>query len=95
MAKTDIVTLRPEAVDVEYDKKADVLYISFNSHTIANDSELTNKDVLIRYKNRKIIGLTVLHFSERQKQKDNRTNSTTLFRETKTERKANIQNLKP
>jgi len=27
MAKSNIVTLRPEAVDVEYDKKADVLYI--------------------------------------------------------------------
>jgi len=69
MAKSDIVTLRPEAVDVEYDEKADVLYISFNSDTIANDSELTNNDVVIRYKNTKIIGLTVLHFSERHKQK--------------------------
>jgi uncharacterized protein YuzE len=69
MAKSDIVTLRPEAVDVEYDKKADVLYISFNSDTIANDSELTNNNVVIRYKKTKIIGLTVLHFSERHKQK--------------------------
>jgi len=69
MAKSNTVTLRPEAVDVEYDKKADMLYISFNSDTIANDSELTDNDVVIRYKNTKIIGLTVLHFSERHKQK--------------------------
>ena len=69
MAKSEIVALRTEAVDVEYDEKADVLYISFNSDTIADDSELTNNDVVIRYKNAKIIGLTVLHFSERYKQK--------------------------
>jgi len=76
MAKSNIVTLSPEAVDVEYDKKADVLYISFNSDTIANDSELTNNDVVIRYKNTKIIGLTVLHFSERHKQKGKPTSKT-------------------
>ena len=70
MAKSEIVALRTEAVDVEYDEKADVLYISFNSDTIADDSELTNNDVVIRYKNAKIIGLTVLHFSERYKQKE-------------------------
>lgn len=71
MAKSEIVALRTEAVDVEYDEKADVLYISFNSDTIADDSELTDNDVVIRYKNAKIIGLTVLHFSERYKQKGN------------------------
>jgi len=69
MAKSEIVALRTEAVDVEYDEKADMLYISFNSDTIADDSELTDNDVVIRYKNAKIIGLTVLHFSERYKQK--------------------------
>jgi len=69
MAKSEIVALSTEAVDVEYDEKADVLYISFNSDTIADDSELTNNDIVIRYKNAKIIELTVLHFSERHKQK--------------------------
>ena len=69
MAKSEIVALSTEAVDVEYDEKADVLYISFSPDSQADDSELTENDVVIRYKNGKIIGLTVLHFSERHKRK--------------------------
>lgn len=69
MAKSEIVTLSPEAVDVEYDEKADVLYILFDLDSQAEDSELADNDVVIRYRNGKIIGLTVLHFSERRKRK--------------------------
>lgn len=69
MAKSEIVALSTEAVDVEYDERADVLYISFSPDTLADDSELTDNDVVIRYKNGKIIGLTILHFSERHKRK--------------------------
>lgn len=68
MAKTEQVKLSPELVDVEYDTKGDVLYIAFSRDTVADDSELTDNDVLLRYKDNKIIGLTVLHFSERKKQ---------------------------
>jgi len=66
MAKTEQVRLSPESVDVEYDEKGDVLYIAFSHDTVADESELTDKDVLVRYKGNKIIGLTVLHFSERR-----------------------------
>jgi len=69
MAKGEIVALSTEAVDVEYDEKADVLYILFSLDSLADDSELTDNDVIIRYRNGKIIGLTVLHFSERRKRK--------------------------
>jgi uncharacterized protein YuzE len=61
------VRLTPEKIDVEYDKKGDALYIAFSPDTVADDSELTDNDVLVRYKGNKIIGLTVLHFSERQR----------------------------
>jgi len=67
MAKTEQVRLTPEKVDVEYDEKGDALYIAFSHDTVADDSELTNNDVLVRYKGNEIIGLTVLHFSERQR----------------------------
>jgi len=67
MAKTEQVRISPEKVDVEYDAKGDALYISFGPDTVADDSELTDNDVLVRYKDNKIIGLTVLHFSERQR----------------------------
>jgi len=56
-------------MDVEYDEEANVLYISFDSSVPADDSELTDNDVVIRYKSGKIIGLTILHFSERRKQR--------------------------
>lgn len=67
MAKSELVKLAPEGIDIEYDEKGDVLYISFDSETAADDSELTENDVLLRYKDDKIIGLTILHFSERKR----------------------------
>lgn len=67
MAKTDTVRLEAEAVDVEYDEQADVLYVAFGSEREADDSELTDNDILIRFKDGMIVGLTVLHFSERRK----------------------------
>jgi len=69
MARSEVVALSTEAVDVEYDEKADVLYILFSLDSLADDSELIDNDVVIRYRNGKIIGLTVLHFSERRKRK--------------------------
>lgn len=70
MAKIKVVALSAEKMDVEYDKEADVLYLSFSPGTPADDSELTDNGIIIRYKNKKIIGLTVLHLSERRKKKD-------------------------
>ena len=51
-----------------YDAEADVVYIDFGLHPKpAEDSELTDDDVIIRYdKNEEIIGLTILHVSQRQ-----------------------------
>lgn len=69
MAKSEIITLSAEKMDVEYDKETDALYISFSPGTPADDSELTDNDIIIRYKDKRIIGLTVLHFSERHKPK--------------------------
>jgi uncharacterized protein YuzE len=67
LVKTDSVKLAPEKVDVEYDEKGDALYVTFSPETVADDSELTENDILLRYKGDRIIGLTILHFSERQK----------------------------
>ena len=67
MAKTEQVRLSPERIDVEYDRRGDALYIAFSPDTVADDSELTDNDVLIRYRKNEIIGLTILHFSQRRK----------------------------
>ena len=47
-----------------YDVEADVLYINFHQpHLVADDSELIEDSVLIRYQNDEIIGLTILNVS--------------------------------
>ena len=50
-----------------YDAEADVLYMNFKKPSHATDSELTDDDVIIRYESEEIIGLTILHASERQR----------------------------
>ncbi len=68
-----ILTLVPELLDVPYsrvwtayDKEADVLYINFKKPSHADDSELTDDDVIIRYEKGEVIGLTILNASKRK-----------------------------
>jgi uncharacterized protein YuzE len=53
------------SVWLSYDDEADVLYINFKKPTYANDSELTDDDVIIRYQDDEVVGFTVLHASKR------------------------------
>jgi uncharacterized protein YuzE len=48
-----------------YDADADVLYLNFKKPSSATDSELTDDDVIVRYRGDEVIGLTVLHASKR------------------------------
>lgn len=48
-----------------YDAQADVLYINFKKPGYATDSELTDDDIIIRYEGKDVIGLTILHASQR------------------------------
>ncbi len=48
-----------------YDAEADVLYLNFRKPSEATDSELTEDDVIVRYDGDEIIGLTILHASQR------------------------------
>jgi uncharacterized protein YuzE len=48
-----------------YDAEADTLYINFKKPSHATDSELTKDDVIVRYEGEEIVGLTVLHASQR------------------------------
>jgi len=68
-----ILTLVPELLEVpysriwtSYDKEADVLYINFKKPSHADDSELTDEDLIIRYEKGKIVGITVLNASMRK-----------------------------
>ena len=48
-----------------YDAEADVLSVSFEQPRPASDSELTDEDVIVRYRGEEMIGLTILHASKR------------------------------
>lgn len=54
-----------EDIDAFYDRVHDVLYLSFGGVCPAEDSELTGKDVIVRYRGRRIVGITILEFSKR------------------------------
>lgn len=48
-----------------YDAEADVLYVNFKKPSHADNSELTDDDVIIRYEQGEVIGLTILNASQR------------------------------
>jgi len=52
-------------IAVDYDPKGDVLYISFGKPREADDSDITEEGVIIRLKEGKIVGLTILNASKR------------------------------
>ncbi len=49
---------------IDYDKEADVLYISFKRPQQATDSEMLDNGVLLRYREDELIGITVLEASK-------------------------------
>ncbi|MFN0034062.1 MAG: DUF2283 domain-containing protein [Saprospiraceae bacterium] len=57
--------LQIENVWSHYDREADVLYIHFKKPNHADDSELTDDDIVIRYEKGEIIGLTIMNASVR------------------------------
>jgi len=48
-----------------YDEEADVLYINLKKPSYATDSELTEEDIIVRYENDEIIGLTIMNVKNR------------------------------
>ena len=49
-----------------YGEEADVLYLNFKKPSRADDSELTDDDIIIRYEKGEVVGVTVLHASKRK-----------------------------
>lgn len=50
---------------LSYDTEADVLYVNLAKGVEASDSELTEDDVIIRYRGSEVIGYTILNVSKR------------------------------
>ncbi|MDI6739448.1 MAG: DUF2283 domain-containing protein [Candidatus Edwardsbacteria bacterium] len=51
---------------VDYDKAADVLYISFNRPQNATDSRMQKNGMILRYRNKDLVGITILDASKRK-----------------------------
>lgn len=45
---------------VDYDEEADVLYVSFERPQRATDSVLQDDNVLLRYRGKRLVGVTVI-----------------------------------
>jgi len=54
-----------ERYRVDYDKEADVLYISFRHPQKATDTRSTDDGILLRYHGKELVGITVLEASTR------------------------------
>jgi uncharacterized protein YuzE len=69
----DMLTLVPRLLQIPhrriwlaYDEEADVLYVNFKKPSHADDSELTDDDIIVRYEKERIVGITILNASKRQ-----------------------------
>lgn len=61
-----LLSLPFKRVWYSYDEEADVLYLNFKRPSHADDSELTDDDLIVRYEKGEVIGITVLHASKRE-----------------------------
>ena len=48
------------------DEEADVLYVNFKKPSHADDSELTDDDIIVRYEKGQVVGITILNASKRR-----------------------------
>lgn len=69
MAKEVLLVPKAKRLDVSYDEEADVLYLSFGKPKPADDGIMLDNDVILRYKENELIGITVLGLKERFKGK--------------------------
>lgn len=61
----DIVKLPVEQVWIDYDREADVLYLSFRRPQRAKQTVETDDDILIRKDGKQVVGITILNASTR------------------------------
>jgi len=68
VAKSLLTVSELEKLDVDYDETGDVLYVSFGPPIPASDSRVLDNDIVVRFKGKRIIGITVPSFRKRLKQ---------------------------
>ncbi len=58
--------LKHKTVWSSYDEEADILYLHFKKPNHADNAEMTEDEVIIRYEDKEIIGVTILNASQRK-----------------------------
>jgi uncharacterized protein YuzE len=61
-----LLTFPAQRFWVDYDADADVLYISFQRPQQATDTEMTDEGMLLRYRGKDLVGITILDASTRR-----------------------------
>ena len=51
---------------IDYDEEADVLYVNFKKPSHADDAQLLDNDVIVRYEKGSIVGITILNAKKRE-----------------------------
>ncbi len=57
--------MKHKNVWTNYDQEADTLYMHFKKPNHSDHSEMSDDEIIIRYNNNEIIGLTILNASKR------------------------------
>lgn len=63
-----ILKMPSSRIWTDYDKEADVLYISFRKPQQANDSIMEN-DIIYHYDGETLVGITILHAKDKAEMK--------------------------
>ncbi|MFQ5870425.1 MAG: DUF2283 domain-containing protein [Candidatus Zixiibacteriota bacterium] len=71
-----LIRLPVGKVWIDYDQEADVLYVSLKRPQKATDTQLlARKGVLVRYRGKELVGVTILDASKRRKGRKKATNT--------------------
>ncbi len=54
----------PSSFDSYFDEEADVLYVTFE-RAVEDDSDFTDDDIVLRYREKRLLSVTILHASKR------------------------------
>ena len=57
--------LKHDTIWATYDREADVLYLHFKKPNHADDAQMTDDDIIIRYEGKEMVGITILNASKR------------------------------
>lgn len=64
-ATTHLIHLPQKHMWLDYDKDADVLYVHFEEKPSSNHSEMRDDGIILDYREKELVGLTILDASRR------------------------------